>query len=478
MEIDAIGEVLNISMGSAATAVSTMLDRQVTITTPRVIIEALGLVEYSALEPALSVKITYTSGLSGSNVLIFRQRDMQLILNQLMGIDDPPSDDFVLDELSMSAACEVMNQMMGASATALAEFLGKAVNISTPEARIISPEFSFADAIGMDVNQEIVSVHFNMDILGVMTSEFVCALPCDLAKSMVAGFLGEDEVEEAAPVYEAAPPYEYAAAQSEHAAPQYEYAPAQSEHAAPQYEYAAAQPEHAAPQYEYAAAQPEHAAPQYEYAPAQPQPPSAPPRAAVPPTPQPQPMAAPQPPQMAPPAAGPAGYPPPYYPPYPGAYPGYPPAGVPGAYAPPGYPPSYYPYPPYPPQPEVVAPAHTARVEPQPPAKVQNVQLPQFGKGNATGEPVLGGNADLLMNVPLDVTIEIGQTRRKIKDIMGFAQGTVIELEKQAGAPVDIVVNGQLIAHGDVVVIDDNFGVRITEILGTRALLSSLEKNL
>lgn len=470
MEIDAIGEVLNISMGAAATAVSSMLDKQVTITTPRVSVEALGLVEYSALEPALSVKITYTNGLSGSNVLIFRQRDMQLILNQLMGIDDPPSDDFMLDELSMSAACEVMNQMMGASATALSEFLDKPIIISTPEARIISPEFTFADAIGMDVSQEIVSVHFNMDILGVMTSEFVCALPCDLAKSMVAGFLGE-AAEETAPMYEAAPPYEYAAAPD--AAPSYEYAAAQSEHAAPPYEYAAAQP-----QPEFAPPQPQFALPQYEPPAAPPQPAPAPPMATVPPTPQQQPPAAPQTPQMAPPAAGPAGYPPPYYPPYPGAYPGYPPAGAPGAYAPPVYPPSYYPYPPYPSQPEGVAPVHIPRVEPQPPAKVQNVQLPQFGKGNAGGEPVLGGNADLLMNVPLDVTIEIGQTRRKIKDIMGFAQGTVIELEKQAGAPVDIVVNGQLIAHGDVVVIDDNFGVRITEILGTRALLSSLEKNL
>lgn len=427
MEIDAIGEVLNISMGSAATAVSTMLDKQTTITTPRVSVEPLGLVEYSALEPALSVKITYTDGLSGSNVLIFRQRDMQLILNQLMGIDEPPSDDFVLDELSMSAACEVMNQMMGASATALAEFLGKSINISTPEARIITPDYTFADAIGMDVNQQIVSVHFNMDIQGVMTSEFVSALPCDLAKSMVGGFFSE------------------AMAEEDVAAP----APAPSPAPITPPPAPVAPPPQAAPSV---------AAP--------------PPITQQPPVPQqaPQMPAMPMPQQQMPPAAAAPGYPP-YYPPYPP----YPPAAS-GAY--PGYPPPYYPYPPYPPQPEPPVPVHHAKSDPQPPVKVQNVQLPQFSKGNPSGEPVLGGNADLLMNVPLDVTIEIGQTRRKIKDIMAFAQGTVIELEKQAGAPVDIVVNGQLIAHGDVVVIDDNFGVRITEILGTRALLSSLEKDL
>lgn len=432
MEIDAIGEVLNISMGSAATAVSTMLDKQVTITTPRVSVEPLGLVEYSALEPALSVKITYTEGLIGSNVLIFRQRDMQLILNQLMGIDEPPSDDFVLDELSMSAACEVMNQMMGASATALSEFLGKAVNISTPDARIITPEYTFSNAIELDENQQIVSIHFNMDIQGVMTSEFVSAMPCDLAKSMVGGFLGTAAEEQPAP-----------------------------------------QPEPSAPPI----AQPQPVAPQAASQPIAPPPPpmAIPPQDAVPPSqavpPMPQQM------QM----AGAPGYPPPYYPPYPpypttgasGVYPPYPPAGV------PGYPPYYPPYPPYPQAPEIQPQVqHAHKVEAQPPAKVQNVQLPQFGKNAPAGDPVLGGNTDLLMNVPLDVTIEIGQARRKIKDILAFSQGTVIELEKQAGAPVDIVVNGQLIAHGDVVVIDDNFGVRITEILGTRALLSSLEKDL
>ena len=75
---------------------------------------------------------------------------------------------------------------------------------------------------------------------------------------------------------------------------------------------------------------------------------------------------------------------------------------------------------------------------------------------------------DLLMDVPLNVTVEIGKTRRKMREIMDFTQGTVLSLEKQAGAPVDIVVNGQLLARGDVVVIDDNFGVRITEIVGMK----------
>lgn len=99
---------------------------------------------------------------------------------------------------------------------------------------------------------------------------------------------------------------------------------------------------------------------------------------------------------------------------------------------------------------------------------VQSASFPSFaGAPNGSGIPLLNGNIDLLMDVPLNVTIEIGKTRKKMREIMEFAQGTIIDLEKQAGAPVDVVVNGQLIARGDVVVIDDNFGVRITEIIGT-----------
>ncbi|MEG0340481.1 MAG: chemotaxis protein CheC, partial [Oscillospiraceae bacterium] len=148
MEVDAIGEVLNISMGAAATAVSSMLDKMVTITTPKVDVEKLADIDCGALEPAIIVTITYTDGLDGSNVMVFRQKDMQVILNQLMGIDEEPSDTFVFDELSMSAACEVMNQMMGSASTALAEFLGQPVNISTPQANIMDETHTFKDSIG------------------------------------------------------------------------------------------------------------------------------------------------------------------------------------------------------------------------------------------------------------------------------------------------------------------------------------------
>jgi len=164
---------------------------------------------------------------------------------------------------------------------------------------------------------------------------------------------------------------------------------------------------------------------------------------------------------------------PPAYPGAPGAaqpqYPGYPPY-----YGYPGYPPA--PYPPYPPYgAEGGAAAQHQQVIRQPAVNVQNTQFPQFTvQGSPNPNP--SGNMDLLMSVALDVTVEIGSAKRKIKDVIEFGQGTVIELDKQAGAPVDIVVNGKLLARGDVVVIDDNFGVRITEILGTRELLESLKE--
>ena len=411
LEIDTIGEILNISMGSAATAVSTLLGKAVNISTPTVELRNFSSMDYAALEPAVLVKINYVEGLSGSNVIIFRQRDMQVILNLLMGNDEPPTDDFVFDELSMSAACEVMNQMMGASAPALSEFLGMVVNISTPEATVVDSDGTYREAVGVQEGDEIISVAFHMNIADVMDTDFVSILECGLAKEMVQKVIGDTSVEpEPAPAPAPAP------------------APVPEVPQSPAYP---AQP--AAPV---------------------PQAPAAPPAApAAPAAPAPQ-----APPAAYPPEAAPGQYP--GYPPYYGGYPGYPP----------------YPYPQQPGYPPQGQPQQSQPVYHQPPLNVQNTQFPQFAGGQASTNPNMNGNMDLLMGVSLDVSVEIGSAKRKIKEVLEFGQGTVIELNKQAGAPVDIVVNGRLLARGDVVVIDDNFGVRITEIIGTRELLESLKE--
>lgn len=380
MELDAIGEIMNISMGSSATAVSNMLSAKVWITTPRVSMIKASELAYPTLEPAICVKITYIEGVSGSNLMVLKQSDVQLILAQLMGMPLEVDPSFTFDEISISAVCEVMNQMMGSSATALSDFLGRRIDISTPEAFLLNDN-SLVESVNLDPDEEIVTIHFDLTVQDVINSEFISVMNLDLARTLVDQMMNSMNAEP-----EPAP------------AP----APAPTPTPVPTPSPAAAQP--------------------------QPQP---------------------QQPAYAPPPADPyaqQGYPQQPYPPQP--YPQMPPQG-------------YAPYPAYPQQPQQAY---------YPPPNVQSAQFSPFGD---PGQPLSGEqqtNLRLLMNVPLNVTVEIGRTVRKVKEILEFSQGTIIELERQAGAPVDVVVNGQLIAKGDVVVIDDNFAVRITEILKTRLL--------
>lgn len=379
-EIDAVGEILNISMGSAATAVSELLNAKVWITTPKVNVVQVGDLNYDNLEPAICVKIVYIEGITGLNMMVLKQNDVQLILNQLLGnplVIDP---DFQFDELNISAVSEIMNQMMGASATALSDLLGMTVDISVPMPYIIESA-SFGDLCEMDANETVVAVTFNLTVDGVMESEFMSVMSLPLAKTlsgkMIDKFSTDDEGNEAA-----------------------SDAPAAS----------AAAPAPAAP-----APAPQTAPPMQQ------------------PVPQ-MPMGGEMPMQQ-----------PMYQMPPQGAY---------------GYPNQYAAYGAYP---------------PPPPVNVQNAQLHQFDAMDFGIPTDQKDNLKLLMGVPLEISVEIGTAKRKVKDILEFTQGTIIELERQAGAPVDIVVNGNLIARGDVVVIDDNFAVRITEIVKSK-FIESLDK--
>ena len=404
-EIDAVGEILNISMGSAATAVSELLNAKVWITTPQVSVVKAADLNYDRLEPAICVKIVYVSGISGQNMMVLKQDDVQLILNQLMGNPLVVSPDFEFDEMNISAVSEVMNQMMGASATALSDLLGISVDISTPTPYLIE-QTNFCQLAELDPDETIVAVTFNLSVDGVMNSEFMSVMSVDLAKSlsdkMIEKFHGDEA--EAQPAKQPAPA---PAAQPAPAAPQSAPAPA---------------------------AQPAPAAPQSAPAPA-PQPAA--------PAPQPDPAQGMAQPQQ----------------PAPGAYP-YPPQGQP-AYPGYGYQNQYAAYGAYPP--------------PVPPVNIQNAQLHQFDAMDFGLPTDQQDNLKLLMGVPLEISVEIGTAKRKVKDILEFTQGTIIELERQAGAPVDVVVNGNLIARGDVVVIDDNFAVRITEIVKSK-FMDSLGK--
>lgn len=388
LEKDAIGEIMNISMGSAATAVSELLNAKVWITTPQVDVCKLREVQIERLEPAICVKIEYIKGLTGSNLMVLRQDDVQLILNQLMGMPLVVSKDFEFDELNISAVSEVMNQMMGASATALSDFLGVSIDISTPTPYILD-KLSLSDMKEFDSDDEVVAINFDLTIDGVIKSEFKSVMSTDLAKYIASKMLGEQmAAAEAVPEQPAPAPVQ-----------QPVQAPPPVQQQTPQQQQMPQQQMQQMPQQQMMQQGMQQQMPQQ--------------------------------------GAMPMGY---------------------------GYPPQYgYGYPPqygYP--------------QPQP-MNVQNVQLGSFEPQelNLTGDQK--DNLQLLMGVPLEITVEIGSAKRKVKDILEFTQGTIIELERQAGAPVDVVVNGNLIAKGDVVVIDDNFAVRITEIIKSK-FIDSLNK--
>ncbi len=436
IELDAIGEIMNISLGSSATAVSNLLDHRVDITTPTVSVVDAQEFSLGSIEPAVGVEIKYVTGLEGSNIMLLRLSDIKVIVDILMGTDTP-LEEFVLDDLTLSAACEVMNQMMGAASTALSDFLGRVVNISTPQTFDVYDLEAFKkDRLPVETGP-IVVVRFALSIENKLKSEFMNVISVDLAKELIAGF-GldvEDTPAVAAPAPTPAPPAP---------AP----APAASGGTLSQEEIeklmaggAAAAPAPAPAASGGTLSQEEIEKLMAGGAAATPAP--APAAPAAPPAPAPTPM-----PSAMPGAEGAAPPPPPYYPPYPGqegaqAYPGYP------------YYPPYYGWPAPPAQPQ---PADPKVIETRPPT------MPRLENGQElTQEQAV--NLDLIMNVPLEVTVEIGRTRRRVQEILSFSKGSLVILDKLAGDQVDLFVNGKCIAKGDVVVIDDNFGIRVTEIL-------------
>ncbi|HBV68997.1 MAG TPA: hypothetical protein DEF04_13100 [Clostridiales bacterium] len=351
MERDVIGEVMNISLGSSATSLSSLLGKRVEITIPKVnVIEARDL-SYENLEPAIGVEINYVEGLSGVNLMIWKRMDAKSIIEILLG-QSIPDDEFDMDEINTSAICEVMNQMMGSAATALSDFLGKPINISTPMAYEIDDKTEFKNKYFMD-DDVIVAVSFELFIEGSVQSQFINVMPVSLAKDIISNFLkGAEVVEhEAGAVNEQA---EYATRGNKQEI--YE----EDDDEEDEYEY--------------------EERPYVERAPVK---------------------------------------------------------SIPKKIKP--------------------------KKREQQPVSVKAMALEEI-----EGEEMLSdeqmSNLELILSVPLEISVEIGKTKRQIKDILEFAQGTIIELDKQAGALVDIIVNGQLIAKGEVVVVNDNFGVRIVEI--------------
>jgi flagellar motor switch protein FliN/FliY len=349
VEIDALGEIGNISMGSAATTMSVLLSRKVEITTPRVSIMLLDDMRKDYPMPYIIVEVRFTEGINGTNLLAMKETDAAIIADLMMGNDgsNPPVG---MNELYMSAVAEAMNQMMGATATSLSSIFKSRVDLAPPKVRLIDLAGNDNITDSVTGSEDLVRIAFRMVVEDLIDSEIMLILPLKIARDMVDGLL-----------HSSAP------------------APA-----------------------------PQPAKPAMPAAPVMQQ------SAAAPPVQQ----------QQA------------YISPQPG--------------------PQRGPSPVVPEQNVIVQPAQFAPLK-------QNIMS------------VSDSNIGMIMDVPLQVTVELGRTRKLIREILELAPGSVVELDKLAGEPVDILVNGKIVAKGEVVVIDENFGVRITGIVSMQERASTLQ---
>ena len=388
LEMDAIGEILNISLGASATAVSTMLNARVDITTPVVNVVEKEEFRMDRVEPAVGVEITYISGLQGKNIMLLKRHDVKVIVEMLMGIQ-MSDEEFELNEMNISAVCEVMNQMMGASSTALSEFLGKMVNISTPISFPIESEHEFVEKYFEDNNPKVV-VGFTLKIADKLESEFFNVMPIELAKSLVDGFIPNEEIAKIEEEKQENPIAQEVTAEMK-APDESKVKETISDSVIPEQtmESVATQ----MPQMSGDASMMQMQMMQ----------------------------------QMM-----------------------------------------------------MQMQMMQQKMEDQQKASeprlinVQTASSPAIAPDKnidlAEGQ---AENMELIMGVPLELSVEIGRTKKLVKDILDFTKGSLVVLDKLAGEQVDLFVNGQCIAKGDVVVVEDNFGIRITEIM--KLNLSTLE---
>ena len=422
-----------------------MLGTKVNITTPVAQVLSSDEFSFKRMEPAVGVNISYVKGLEGNNVMIFRRNDVRVIVGILMGAEIPEEEFVMDDEINVSAVCEVMNQMMGSSATALSEFLGYTVDISTPKSFEITDDAAFKERYFPSGTNQVL-VRFTLEIGDVLKSEFMNIMGIDLIKRLLAPFadtLGAAEDTAVQPVAEP----ESSLIQTSAAAGE----PAGTESKMPdgvltQEEIQAMlaggqEEESSAPvsgggdamlsqeeiQAMLAGGQPETApVPQPESVPAQSQPVPAPMQqpvyqqasAAMDPMMM-QLMTQMQQSQMQ--------------------------------------------------MMEMMNQMQKERSEKpaeatRPNTVVHPVNSPKFADNDGDGVEE-AANKELLMKVPLEISVEIGRTRKLVKDILEFTQGSLVVLDKMAGERADVFVNGECIARGDIVVVEDNFGIRITEIV-------------
>ncbi|WP_353855748.1 flagellar motor switch phosphatase FliY [Bacillus sp. Bos-x628] len=340
MEQDAIGEIGNISFGSSATALSTLLSQKVEITTPTVTVIQKSKLNEEFPHPYVAIEVNYTEGFSASNLLVIKQTDAAVIADLMMGGDGTNADPS-LSEIHLSAVQEAMNQMMGSAATSMSTVFNKKIDISPPRVELLDvKEGEGTDRIPAE--ELLVKVSFRLTIGELIDSNIMQLYPITFAKDLIAELTGpaQEEVMQATP---------QSAPKLKQAAPQTQSAPVQ---------------------------------------------------------------------QAAP-------------------------------------------------------PKRQAKPKPAEPVNVAPVEFEEFSEPQHTTNQL--GNLDMLMDIPLSITVELGRTQRSVKEVLELSAGSIIELDKLAGEPVDILINKRIVAKGEVVVIDENFGVRVTDILSQSERISNLK---
>ncbi|AVP54262.1 flagellar motor switch phosphatase FliY [Clostridium tetani] len=359
LEKDLLGEIGNISMGSASTALSNIIKQQVNITTPVVSATTLNKLKNTFEVPNIALEVKYTSGILGENLLVMKITDAAVVANLMMGGDGIVKDVTSLSEIEVSAVSEAMNQMIGSSATSMATMLGREVNISPPISKIWD-DLTSPLSENIDENETIIKVSFKLNIGTLVDSQIMQLLPMEMAKKIVAIMMGEDIQEE---IGEEVMPEIPQVEETQHdldITGGEELSKTQVEMQREQATYTNESP-------------------------------------------------------------------------------------------------TYH--------------RETPRVQ-EKPIEVQEAifqPLQQTSKGEE-----LPRNIDLIMDVPLDISVVLGRTKLNIKEILNLGTGSLIELDKLAEEPVEILVNGKPVAFGEVVVIDENFGVRITDIVNNVEKIKSL----
>lgn len=352
LEVDTIGEIANISFGSSATALSSLLGQKVDITTPTVTTINYSMLEEEFVMPYVAIKVEYTKGLEGMNLFVIKQSDAAIIADLMLGGDGlTPNEE--LSEIHLSAVQEAMNQMMGSAATSMSSVFNMKVDISPPSIDLMDvQEHQGVDNI--PESEVLTKVAFQLKVGNLIDSEIMQVLPYEFSKEIVARLIGTPSEEAATMAPEM--PSMVTEEQTVEAPKEQVASPISEQQATAQRV-------------------------------AEPQQPS--------------------------------------------------------------------------------TPKQKREIE------VQQAQFASFDDSPTRTQEV-NQNLNMLLDIPLQVTVELGRTKRSVEEILEMTPGSIIELDKLAGEPVDILVNNRLIANGEVVVIDENFGVRITDVLSTKERMNHI----